>query len=212
MAKFDMMTVAEFFARDRKDLYEQAWVINDRHFMIDTADRATVDEWEFHNGHITTCAMQGETVRGFYNVMPLTKECAALFEREDIKEEDLRPEHILKHEFLPYAESAYFAAIAIDDTRSFGGRQCVAALLSTVASHLLYGYKRGVFKKLYANPTTFSGSMMVRRMGLKPLVSFKKSLKANDIYALEMNAETIAYLENLEQRYARFVGDNPWAP
>ncbi len=84
-------------------------------------------------------------------------------------------------------------------------------MLSVIASQLLHGYRRGTFKRLFANPTTFLGNEMIRRLGLKPLVVHKKPLKANDIYVTEMDPEAIAALQGIEARCGRFVGANPWA-
>ncbi len=211
MAKFDMMTLADVLKAGRTDLYEQTYAINDRYFTIDTADHETIRSWERRNPSITTYAIRNDTTQGFFNIMPVTREAAALLERQELREEDIRPEYVLPPELLSRAETAYFAAIAIRDTQSFTGRQCAAALLSVIASQLLHGYRQGVLRRLFANPTTYAGNAMIRRLGLKPLIGHKKPLKANDIYVADMTPERIAALETLEARYARFVGDNPWA-
>ncbi len=51
-----------------------------------------------------------------------------MFEEQALKEEDLSIDHILPHSELKNAEYAYFAAIAVKDTKSYLSRQCVAGL------------------------------------------------------------------------------------
>ena len=205
MAQFDMITNVS------AQVLDQAFVISNRYFHIDTADNQTVRDWLKFNPYIDTFAMYSDQVEGFFNLIPITNDCASMFEDQVLKEEDLSIDHILPHSELKNAEYAYFAAIAVKDTKSYLSRQCVAAMLSVIASQLLHGYRRGTFKRLFANPTTFLGNEMIRRLGLKPLVAHKKPLKANDIYVTDMNPETIAALQGIEARYGRFVGRNPWA-
>lgn len=204
MAVFDMIT------NPPAHLIPLADAINNKYFTIDTASMDTVHEWLDFNGHIVVYAVRDGQVEGFYNIMPLTEECGKLFEKQAIKEEDLRPDHMLPHEVLNYAQYGYMAAIAVNDTHSYAGRQCVAALMSAMASHLLHGYNKQYFKTLFVNPTTFQGNHMVHRLGLRPLHTIKKKLGENDIYTMTMNEETRKALAEMEARYARFVGENPW--
>ncbi len=204
MAVFDMIT------NPPPHLRPQADAISNQYFTIDTADMDVVHEWLEFNPYIVTYAMHEGRVIGFFNVMPLTTECGEAFMRNEMLEEDLRPDHMLMHDALPFAKYAYVAAIAIEKTDSYVYRQCAAALIAVMADLLLYGYDRGHFRYLFANPTTFHGNKLVRRLGLKPLQNYKKSLKMNDIYAAEMDDETRASLQALSERYARFVGENPW--
>lgn len=184
--------------------------INNRYFTIDTADLITVHEWINFNPTIVTYALQGQEVIGFFNIIPLTMECGALFDQQAIKEEDLSIEHILPAEARQHAQYAYLAAIAIADTKNYLSRQCTAALVGTIADHFLNGYNLQNLKRIFANPTTFNGNHMVRKLGLKPVVSFKKPLKGNDIYSLEISPEAIDRFKSFSQRYDRFIGYNPW--
>lgn len=204
MAKFDMITAPPDHLKPLAD------AINNRYFTIDTADLITVHEWIDFNPYIVTYALQDKDVIGFFNIIPLTTECGTLFEKQAIKEEDLAIEHILPREAMKHAQYAYLAAIAITDLGEYRSRQCAAALIATMSDHLLNGYDTNVLKRVFANPTTFNGNHMVRKLGLKPVVSFKKPLKGNDIYALDINGDTVAGLRFFSQRYTRFVGENPW--
>lgn len=152
-------------------------------------------------------------MHGFFNIIPISNECGELFSRQEIREEDLTIKHILPNDQRYRAQYAYLAAIAVKERNSYISRQCAAAMLSVTASHLLYGYSEHRFKRVFANPTTFVGNHLVRKLGLAPLYAHRKPLKAgNDIYVLEMDKpETRAGLKVLEQRYARFVGVNPWS-
>lgn len=204
MTQFDMITNPPDHLKPLAD------EINNRYFTIDTADLITVHEWIDYNPYIVTYAVREGKVFGFFNVMPITTECAELFDHQAIKEEDLTIEHMLPPEAYPHAQFAYLAAIAVFDTRDYIGRQCAAALVSNMADHFLHGYDITKLKRIYANPTTFNGNHMVRKLGLKPMVSFKKPLKGNDIYALDITPDTIKGLQDFSQRYARFIRENPW--
>ena len=204
MCVFDMIT------NPSRELTLQAAQIHEQHFTIDTAPMPVVWEWLAHNPYTDTYALCDGKVVGFFNVLPLTTECGALFEQQAIREEDLSIEHILPHEALQHAQYTYIAAIAVKDTGNYQQRQCVAAMISCLADLLLHGYSPKNLRTIFANPTTFSGNKMVRKLGLQPLVAQKKALKENDIYTADMNAATRAGLEKLSRRYARFVGDNPW--
>lgn len=208
MAIFDLVTnpppeVAQQYS-DATD------AIAAQYFTVDTASADEANEWSRFNRHMVTYALYRGEVLGFFNVIPLTEECGKLFERQAIKEEDLTVEHILPRESLRYAQYAYIAAIAVKDTRNFVSRQCVAALLSGMADLLLNGYKPEYFRRILANPTTFQGNKIVRRLGLKPLNPFKKPLAENDVYAADINEETRLRLDALSTKYTRFTGKNPW--
>jgi hypothetical protein len=204
MAQFDMI------ANPPKELIPQGEVINNSYFTIDTADLSIVNTWLDYNPYILTHALLDGTVHGFFNIIPISTETAELFDRQALKEEDLNTSHMLMHEALPHAKYAYLAAIAVKDYHSYLSHQCVAAMMSAIASLFLRGYSPLKLQRLYANPTTFKGNMMVRKLGLKPSVAIKKPLKGNDIYTLDFTPEIFAHLEMLEKRYARFVGKNDW--
>lgn len=202
--KFDMIIKAPRWVR------QQADVINDHYFTIDTADQPTVNEWIDFNPLIVTYALHGDHVMGFFNIVPITTECARLFDQQELKEEDLAVEHILPPAAMRHAKYAYLAGIAIKDTRDFCSRQCTAALIAAISDHLLHAYDINVLERLYTNPTTFDGNHMVRKLGLRPVTALKKTLKENDIYALEITGPVIAGLRHFSQRYACFVAANPW--
>jgi hypothetical protein len=206
MAVFDMITCAP------PEIVDQKHDISRRHFTIDTADIFTVQEWIDFNPYIVTYAVIDGECLGFFTILPITTECAAQFDEQSIKEEDVGIEHILPHSVMEHAQYAYLAAIAIKEKNNYINRQCAASLVSTMCDYFLNAYDPKNLKRIYANPTTFNGNHLVRKMGLAPVVSYKKPLKGNDIYAIDMTKpETIEGMEYLSKRYSRFVGSNPWS-
>ncbi|MDB5478585.1 MAG: hypothetical protein JWM96_1080 [Alphaproteobacteria bacterium] len=201
---FEMITSAPI------DIIYQCDKINNRYFTIDTADMVTIHQWINFNPKINTYALFQGKVIGFFNIIPITTECAELFDQQAIKEEDLAIEHILAPDVMIHAQYAYLAAIAINDTHDFLSRQCAAALITTIANHFLHAYDMGTLKRIYANPTTFDGNHMVRKLGLKPVVALKKPLTGNDIYALDVTDETLAGFNYYSTRYNQFIASTPW--
>lgn len=205
MSKFDILTCAPEIIRDAGDQ------IHNQYFTIDTADLITFYEWYAHNPLIVTYACDKEEVVGYYNIIPITTECGELFDQQAIKEEDLTVDHILPVEAMPFAQYAYLASIAIKDRHTYRSRKCAAAMMAVIADNLLKGFDLNKLKRVYANPTTFNGNLLVRKLGLKPVVSYKKPLSGNDIYAIDLTPEVIEALRNFSERYGRFVATNPWA-
>lgn len=205
MTKFNIITHSPPSVLDASD------VINNVYFTVDTADLITVHEWITYNPYIVTHALVDDDVIGFFNVIPITTECAELFDRQALKEEDINIEHILPPESLKYAKYAYLAAIAVKDTHKYISRQCAAALISSMSDHFLYGYDIKTLKRIYANPTTFNGNHLVRKLGLEPVIPYKKSLTDNDIYKIDINDKTIEGLNYFSNRYKKFIANNCWA-
>ncbi|MDB5478584.1 MAG: hypothetical protein JWM96_1079 [Alphaproteobacteria bacterium] len=192
------------------EIMQKGDAIHSRYFTIDTADLDTFYQWYALNPHIVTYAVHENDVTGYFCILPISGECAALFDQQAIKEEDLSLEHLIPLEVMHHAQFAYIGTIAIKDNRQFLSRQCAAALMAGVANHFLQDYNPQKLKRLYANPTTFNGNHMVRKLGLKPVVTLKKPLTGNDIYAMDVTDETLAAFAYLSQRYGRFIGENPW--
>jgi len=203
--RFDMLTDPS------PHLTQQAAKIHETYFTVDTAEMPLVWQWLRHNPYTDTYALRDGRVIGFFNVLPLTSECGALFEREAIREEDLSIEHILPHESLPHARYAYIAAIAVENIRTHSNCKCVAAMITSLVDLLLYGYQEQSLQKIFANPTTFRGNKLVRKLGFQPLDPDNKILGLNDIYVLEQTTENRARLKTVADRYRHFVGTNPWA-
>jgi hypothetical protein len=204
------MAVFDFITNRTDDLLEQAIEIHNQYFTIDTVSVPVLREWLDFNAYIDTYAMYKGRVHGFINIIPLTDECGEMFLQQSIREEDLRIEHFLPHDFLHEARFAYFAAIAVKEIPRYISRQCVAAMFSVAASQLRHHYKS--LEKILANPTTYHGNVIVDHLGMKPLVAWRKPLGENDIYAIDMaersSAEKLAWIED---RYAHLIGVNPWA-
>ncbi|MDB5478583.1 MAG: hypothetical protein JWM96_1078 [Alphaproteobacteria bacterium] len=184
--------------------------IHSHYFSIDTADLTTFNEWyEFNPLILGHTVFKGESL-GYYCILPITSECAELFDQQAIKEEDLTSEHIVPREVMQHAKFAYIAAVAIMDMHDFTSRQCAAAMIAAIASHFTQDYDPQSLQRIYANPTTFDGNHMVHKLGLKPVVTLKKPLRGNDIYALDLDAETLAQFKHFSERYSRFIHQSPW--
>ncbi len=70
MAKFEMITNVS------AQILDQAFVINNRYFHIDTADNQTVRDWLKFNPYIDTFAMHEDQVEDFSHLIPITKDSA----------------------------------------------------------------------------------------------------------------------------------------
>lgn len=204
MAKFDMITWAD--ERYRRQAYE----INNQYFTVDTAPPNEVYDWVNHNRMIVTYALHNDQVQGFFNLMPLTSEAGALFEKNQIQEDDITIDHILPPEFMYRAEYFYFPAIAVRNYNTYHAHQCAAALFAALATHIKAIYDPAMVKRIYANPTTYRGNVIVRKLGLKPLVSHKKPLKGNDIYYADIDETFFEKMNYFEDHYGRFIGENCW--
>jgi hypothetical protein len=205
------MTVFDILTEVPENIRADGDAIHYQYFTIDTADLITFYEWYAFNPLIVTYACDKGEVVGYYNAIPITTECSELFEQQVIKEEDLTIEHLLPVDAMPEAQYIYLASIAIKDREKYRSRQCAAAMLAAIADNLLNGFDLTKLKRIYANPTTFNGNTLVRKLGMKPVVSYKKPLKGNDIYALDITPETIKELKYFSQRYSRFIGRNDWS-
>jgi hypothetical protein len=204
MTQFDIITEAPKTIRDAGD------DIHNNYFTIDTADLITFYEWYDFNPLIVTYACDKDEVVGYFNVIPITTECGELFDRQAIKEEDLTIDHLLPPAAMKHAQYVYIASLAIKDSKTYRSRQCAAAMIAAIADNLLNGFDTKQLKRIYANPTTFNGNNIVRKLGLAPVVSINKPLKGNDIYAMDMTPKTIEALTHFSKRYGRFINSNCW--
>lgn len=205
MAVFDLVTCAS------KEIRAQSDAIDQKYFFVDTADEITIHGWNDFNRYAFTASMLGDTLYGFFTVLPVTSECAALFERNAIQEEDLSLDFVLPHESLRYAQYAYVPAIAIRELNDYTSHQCLASLMVGITDLFLNGYDPNRLKKIYVNPTTYHGNRFVRRLGFKPLHGYKKNLTASDTYAVDFTPEIAEEYRRINAHYARFVNDNPWS-
>ncbi len=205
MAVFDLYTNLD------KELRKQTDVMDRFYYSIDTADIPTINSWIDFNGYTNSYALSGTEVIGYYNLMPIKESTALAFFKGMLKEEDLTTKHMFSAQEMHRAEYFYIPAITVKDYKSYRSRMAVAALLSGLSSHLLNMFDLSKVKSIYANPTTFQGNVMIRKLGFEPLYRNKKPLGAgNDIYTFEFTSEAIERLRTIEKRYARFVGKNPW--
>jgi hypothetical protein len=194
--------------------YEQTAVsipMTDRYFTVDTAERATLEAWKKKNPHNLTYIFDGDIFMGFMEILPLTRECGELFDRQELLEEDLTADFILPPDEMHAAEYVYISGIAVPDTASWRSKCAAAALVSCGAGMIRHLYGGGQLKKIFANPTTYWGNRIIGRFGLRPAIAHKKPLRAgNDIYVATADAEFWTMIERIEKRYQRFIIDYPW--
>lgn len=185
--------------------------IDQYYYQVDTASVDDTNSWVNYNRYINTYALHADICYGYYNVMPITEETADLFNRHQLIEEDITSDNILPMSVMHHARYLYMPAITVRDYQSFISRQAVAALLSVMASYLLHMYDLKKIKTIYANPTTFQGNRLMKKMGFQPLHAVKRMLQSsNDIYYLNPDDIFVDYMQQLEKKYARFVNTNPW--
>lgn len=204
MAIFDLVTHAS------KEIRAQSDIMDEKYFSVDTASEDTIHNWNDFNRYAFTASMLNNTLYGFFTVLPITSECASLFERNELQEENLALDFVLPHESLRYAEYAYVPAIAIRTLNEYRSHQCLASLMVGITSLFLNGYNPQCLKKIYVNPTTYHGNRFVRRLGFKPLENLKRSMKPSDTYAVNFTPEIAEKYAKINARYARFVNQNPW--
>lgn len=204
MAVFNLVTHAS------KEIRAQSDILDSKYFSVDTASEDTIHNWNDFNRYAFTASMLDDTLYGFFTVLPITSECAELFERNELSEENLELDFVLPNESLRYAQYAYVPAIAIRKLNDYTSHQCLASLMVGITGLFLHGYNPERLKKIYVNPTTYHGNRFVRRLGFKPLQNMKKSLKPSDTYAVDFTPEIAAEYARINAHYARYVGQNPW--
>jgi hypothetical protein len=180
------------------------------YYSIDTANNEETKSWGEHNPYTYTCALIGDEAVGYLTLMPLKQSTNDLILRQDLPEEDITPDHLLGANAMHHAQYLYLPAITVKDFKSFRSRQAVAALLSGMASYMLNMYDVRKLKAIYANPTTFQGNLLIKKMGFKPLHGAKKPLSGLDIYYTAPSENIVNELRALEKRYAHLVSENPW--
>ena len=186
--------------------------ITDHYFTVDTAERATLEEWKKKNPHNLTYAFDGDELVGFVEILPLCMECGAMIEQQELREEDLTADMILPPETMQFAQYLYISGIAVKDLDTGRSKQCAAALVSCGAGMIRHLYGGPYLKKIFANPTTFWGNRIISKFGLTPVRGMGRSLKTgHDFYAAEVTSELRRQHENLEKQYQKFIQDYPWS-
>lgn len=203
MAQFDLIT-------NSKEALEDSLTFDAETYHIDTAAISDVREWISFNGYADTyCFLDGFNI-GYFNLLPVHSNVAALFERQEMGEQDIRPEHILAPDVMRYAQYFYLPSISVKNHTDYRSRQAVAALVVGIASYLLNVFTPERIKRIYASPTTFQGNTLLHRLGFKPVGGVRKLLTSSDIYYIDVTTDTISTLHHLRERYARFVRSNCW--
>lgn len=185
--------------------------ITDYYFTVDTAERATLEEWKKKNPHNITYAFDGDELVGFVEILPVTIECGEMMEEQELREEDLTADFILPPETMQHARYLYISGIAVKDLHQWRSKQCAAALVSCAAGMIRHLYGDGQLLKIFANPTTFWGNRIIGKFGLHRIRSTRKSLKpAHDFYGAEATPQIMQNMADLEKRYQPFILNYPW--
>jgi hypothetical protein len=204
------MTVFRLATNRTPDMRQQTDLLDSTYYTIDTASLDVINSWLNFNKLTNSYAMIDNELIGYINLMPIKTETAVLIQRQDLREEDIRPDHMLAENAMHHAQYLYLPAITVKDYKAYRSRQAVAALFSGMASYLLHMYDVRKLKSIYANPTTFQGNILIKKMGFRPLHGVKKPLSGLDIYHKVPDENIVDELRALEKRYAHLVSENPW--
>ena len=150
-------------------------------------------------------------MHGYADFLPLTPDAQKAIEERMLKEEDIGPEHILTPDQISRCRAVYFSGIAIRDRKTLLGARCAAALLAGVGHMMEHVYKNAPLEFFYANPTTFSGNRLTKRMGLGPVSFQRKTMEGMDLYMLPMDTEKDARGHALYTRYQHLITSMAWA-
>jgi hypothetical protein len=205
------MAVFDLIVKAPDHICKQSMELDNFYYSVDTASTSDVISWLDYNPYITTYILLDEQYRGYFNLMPIKESAALLFQRQELREEDLNHTHIVSPVDMHRARYFYMPGIAVKEFRSYRSRQAVAALMSGMMSYLLHMFDIGKIEAIYANPTTFQGNAIVQKLGFKPLHTIKKPLASgNDIYFIKPDADFVNLVKAMKKRFGRFVGKNPW--
>lgn len=204
MAKFNLITQRPEWVA------EKANELDRKYYTIDTATPDDTNSWVRFNMLTNTFALIENDLYGYFNMMPIKESTAQLFQRQELKEEDITTEHMMSSRNMHYARYFYLPAITVKDYKDYRSRQAVAALLSGMASYLLNMFNLNEIQHVYANPTTFQGNHLMRKLGFRPLHNVKKPLASSDVYCLQPDQHFIAKMKALEKRYSHLISSNPW--
>lgn len=199
------------FTAARHDLTPQVAAIAQSYFTIDTASSETAYGWYAKNPDTLIMAVTDGIVHGYADFLPLTADAQKLIENRELREENITADHILPPDAARRATAIYFAGIAIRDRKSTFGARCAAALLGGWGHMLATKYDRDALKYIYANPTTFSGNRLTRRMGLGPVSFNKKTTEGMDLYMLSLDGKTHTPVDALYPRYKDLIDFIEWA-
>lgn len=203
------MTAFKLINKPEKEYIDQVWIINDTFFTIESAERASAEEWDRKNNSSIICAVHQDDVKGFFVFYPVTIECGKLCENNSLREENLTADHILSADVMEHAQYIYVSALAVKDPRSILGRQCAAALMAGLSNNIRSLYNPANLKKLFLNPTTFNGYRFVRKLNLQSVENQKK-LSSTDIHFHDFSQSGNTMFLEMEQRYNRFIESYEW--
>ncbi len=202
---FDLLTASS------TTLVPQVDAIACTYFSIDTATPETAHAWYDKNPDVLIMAAKNNVVHGYADFLPLTSAALDLMLERNLMEEDIGPEHILAPEHLHLCRAVYFAGIAVRDKGSVSGSRCTAALVAGVAHRMTHTYRDIPLEYFLANPTTFSGNRLGKRMGLESVSFSKKTMRGMDLYMLTINPASRRTMQELYDRYRAHVGNIDWA-
>jgi hypothetical protein len=188
------------------NIHAQCDAINNHYFKDETATEKQAYDWLDKNIGIFTAATQGDDAFGFFEILPITKDCAARIE-QGMTEEDITPDDIIAYEDQGNAEYAYISAVAVAKTTSrLFDLSCAAALASGICSVFLYGYDRQHLKKIYSHTISPEGKGYSKNFGFETL----QGTGFNVTQCLTLNTSHWTYLKKMQRRYDRFVLHNAW--
>lgn len=202
----------DLYTARRHDLLGGVKEIAESYFSVDTATPETAFAWYEKNPDALIVAVNKGRVFGYADFLPLTIEAQTLIERYELKEEDIVPDHILAPNEIHKCNAVYFAGIAVRGRGTSLAARCAAALVAGFADMLQHSYKKSPLKILYANPTTFWGNKLSRRLGFVPVDFRKTKMGGMDLYMSPLQNNRSTALDALHERYKIFIDKTEWRP
>lgn len=205
-----MIMAFDLFTAERSDLLPQVNAIAQSYFTVDTASSDTATTWYAKNPSCLIIAAKDGIVHGYADFLPLTDEALRAIKERELKEENIGPEHILPPQQIDQCRGIYFAGIAVKRYKSVLGARCTAALLGGATHMLEKIYARSPLEFLLANPTTFSGNKLTRRMGLGPVSFHKRTMSGMDLYLSSLDGARKQDLYSLHRKYKPLINSVSW--
>jgi hypothetical protein len=205
------MTMAfDLFTAARSDLLPQVNVIAQSYFTVDTASSDIAATWYTKNPNCLIIAAKDGVVHGYADFLPLTDDALESIKDRRLKEEDIGSDHILAPEHIRNCRGIYFAGIAVKNRKSVLAARCAAALLGGAAHMLENVYDDAPLEHLLANPTTFSGNKLTRRMGLDPISFQKLTISGMDLYMSSLDDARKRDIYALHRKYETLISSVSW--
>lgn len=190
-------------------IHAQCDAINSFYFQDETATEKQAYAWLDKNIGIFTAATQGDDAYGFFEVLPVTSDCAQRIAHDGLIEEDITPDDIVAWEEQSKAEYAYISAIAIKNIPSrLFNLSCTAALAAGLSDLFLNGYDRSRLKTIYIHTVSNEGDRFFRKFGFQKI---GQGTGWKGTQALVMTPQAWSLFDHFSRRYERFTLNNAWA-